>query len=327
MTDTTMRAITISDDGTLRWAQTARPVPGPGEVLLKVHATAVNRADLMQRRGLYPPPPGASEILGLEAAGEVVAAHDEDDARAWVGRRAATLLTGGGYAEYVRAPASLLLAVPDAMHATVAAAIPEVYTTAYLNLFIEGGLRRGQSALIHAGASGVGTAALQLCARFGVEAFATASGSKLDLLRSLGAVAIDRREEDFLEVVRARTGGAGVDVILDPVGGDYLTRNIEALAPRGALVLIGLMGGARGELPLGRLLVKRLRVIGSVLRSRSVEEKAAIMDAVRREVWPALCAGELEPIIDQVMPITQAHEAHELVGSDTTQGKVVLTVG
>lgn len=323
----TMHAITILDkDHSLSWQLNPRPEPGRGEVLVQVHATALNRADLMQRKGLYPPPLGASEILGLECAGVVTALGEGADER-WLGQRVCALLSGGGYAQYVAVPQALLLPIPASMSYEQATALPEVLITAFVNLFMETPTKPGQWVMLHAGASGVGTAAIQLCKARGVKVIAVASGSKLDRLKELGAdVVVDRHTEDFVEIARGATQGQGVDVILDPVGGDYLTRNIEALAPRGAIVLIGLMGGREGTLNLGRVLVKRLRVLGSVLRSRSLEEKTEILNRFENEVWPLVAAGQINPIIDRVMSIEQAHEAHEQLAQDDTVGKIVLTV-
>lgn len=326
----TMHAIEVLDDDrrSLDWGQAPRPEPGPGEVVLRVEATAVNRADLVQRRGHYPPPPGASPILGLEVAGEV-AELGEGVEDVEVGQAACALLTGGGYAEYAVAPAELLMPIPKGMEVIQAAALPEVFFTAWVNLFMEADLQPGEWALIHAGASGVGTAAIQLCGAFGARPIATASAPKLDFLRELGAeAAIDRRDEDFVEVCTDLVGDhGGVDVILDPVGGDYLERDVGALAHRGRLVIIGLLGGANGTLPIGRLLVKRLRVIGSVLRSRGVEEKAQIARQLRERVWPRFDDGQLRPIIHEIIPIEQADQAHELIASNQTIGKVILEVG
>lgn len=323
----TMFAITISeDDRSLSWQPAPKPAPGQAEVLVEVHATALNRADLMQRKGLYPPPAGASEILGLECAGVVTALGPGADER-WLGQRVCALLSGGGYAEYVAVPQSLLLPIPASMSFEQAAALPEVLITAFVNLFMETPTKPGQWVMLHAGASGVGTAAIQLCKARGVKVIAVASGSKLERLTQLGAqVVVDRHTQDFVKVALEATQGRGVDVILDPVGGDYIARDLEALAPRGAIVLIGLMGGRQGSLDLGRVLVKRLRILGSVLRSRSLEEKTEIMSRFASEVWPLVASGQITPIIDEVMSIEQAHQAHELLSSDGTVGKIVLTV-
>lgn len=327
MTDT-MHAIEVRDDDdrTMEWSTVPRPTPGPGQVRLRVRATAVNRADLLQRRGRYPVPLGASPIMGLEAAGHVEALGD--GVEGWsAGDAACVLLEGGGYAEFVVVDASMLLPVPDGLTLTDAAAIPEVFATAWLNIWMEAGLQPGESVLVHAAASGVGTAAVQLCRAFGHPCYGTASGPKLPLVADLGAdVTIDRTHSDFVDAVKKRSEGRGVDVILDPVGGAYLDRNVRALAHRGRLVIIGLLGGATGELPIARLLMKRQRVIGSVLRSRSRAEKVEIMRELRERVWPRFEDGSLSPVVHDVMPITEVTAAHGLLERNETVGKVVLEV-
>ena len=323
----TMRAIHVEPDDarSLTWRELPCPSPGPGEVLVEVLATAVNRADLLQRQGLYPPPPGASTILGLECAGVVLECGPGADT-SWRGRCVCALLAGGGYATHVVVPQEHLLALPEGLSAEEAAALPEVLITAFVNLFMEAQLEAGQWAIIHAAASGVGTAALQLCHARGVQTLATASAQKRSALVALGAtVVVDRHAQDFEQVARQHMP-QGAHAILCPIGAQYLERNLRALAPQGSLVLIGLMGGARAELDLGRLLVKRQRVIGSVLRSRSRQEKAQIVERVRREVWPLVEQRAIVPIIHATMPITQAQQAHALLASDTTIGKIVLTV-
>lgn len=317
---------TVVRNGEMFWDDVPTPSPGPGEVRIKVAATACNRADLLQRRGLYPPPEGATEILGLDASGVIDAIGENVDQ--WdVGDPVCALLAGGGYAEYVVTPASVVLPVPDRVRLIDAAAIPEVFFTAYVNLFVEGELKTSESALIHAAASGVGTAAVQLCKARGITVYGTASGQKLDFLERLGIdAAIDRNEEDFSARVADLTEHQGVDLILDPVGGDYLSRNLHLLADQGRLVIIGLLGGAEGELPLGRLLRKRLKIIGSVLRSRSLEEKARLTAAVRKDLWPLFADGSVQPIIDQRLPIQEANHAHELLRKNQTIGKVLLVV-
>ncbi|MFB6264094.1 MAG: NAD(P)H-quinone oxidoreductase [Bradymonadaceae bacterium] len=319
-----MHAIRVQEDGSLDWSPVRAPSPGPDEVVVDVAATAVNRADLLQRRGLYPPPDGASEILGLEAAGTIHRTGDAVD-RWSEGDRVAALLAGGGYAERVAVPADLLLAVPDDLPLAEAAALPEVFYTAHLNLRLEANLSEGESVLVHAGASGVGTAAIQICALFDAPVHATASAPKLDFLREMGVrTAIDRHDEDFAE--RLNASNTEVDVVLDPVGGDYLERNIDVLADCGRLVVIGLLGGAEGQLPLADLLQRRLRVIGSVLRTRSHDEKVEITESFRREVWPHVGTGELEPIVYETVPIAEAERAHRLLEENRTVGKVVLVV-
>jgi len=313
-----MYAVHIADDEdrSFIWEPCERPSPGPGEVLVQTKATALNRADLLQRRGLYPPPPGASEILGLEAAGEIVARGD--GVTQWaVGDQVCALLEGGGYAEYFVRDARMLLPKPAGMSWDDAAALPEVFYTAYLNLKVEGGLQPGERVLIHAGASGVGTAAIQLCHAWGHPTLATASGQKLKALYELGAqMCFDRHEDDMFEHIASYTWSMprqegdeemGVDVILDPVGASYLTQNLELLRLRGRLVVIGLLGGTKAELSLGRLLRRRLRVI-------------------RADVWPLFETGALKPIVHQTLSIHDVAAAHALMASNQTVGKIVLTL-
>jgi putative PIG3 family NAD(P)H quinone oxidoreductase len=323
-----MKAISVNEDEfhTMVWSETPTPSPGPGEVLLRVRATACNRADLLQRRGRYPPPPGASLILGLEAAGEV--AEVGADVVGWKpGDRACCLLTGGGYAQFVVVPAAMLLPIPAGLDFGQAAAIPEVFYTAYLNIFIEAQQKPGETVLIHAAASGVGTAAIQLCKAFASPVFATASQGKIAYLESLGVdQAIDREQDDFAAIIAQVTDRRGVDIILDPVGASYLNQNVNSLATGGRLVLIGLLGGTQADLALGRVLMKRLRIIGSVLRSRSLEEKVHITDVIRERVWPLFEAGTLRPVIDCTFPIEEVNDAHDLLQSNATIGKVVLEV-
>lgn len=323
-----MHAITIDSDDrrTLRWAETEDPTIAPDQVLVRAHATALNRADLLQRRGRYPVPPGASQILGLEVAGVIESVGESVEG--WkVGDRVCALLEGGGYAERVAVDASMLLPIPENLSFTDAAALPEVFYTAYLNVFLEPQIAGGETVLIHAAGSGVGTAALQLCRLFGHRTFASASASKLQVASELGAsVVIDRNTQSFRQVVMDETEGRGVDVILDPVGGSYLIENIKTLAKRGRLVNIGLLGGAKAELPLGLLLTRRLRIVGSVLRSRSRAEKIVITESLRARVWPHFATGGLHPVVHSVVPIQEANEAHDLLASNVTTGKVVLSI-
>ena len=300
--------------------------PGPNEVRIDIRATAVNRADLSQRAGGYPPPPGASPILGLECAG-IVEACGSNVSLFEIGDHVCALLAGGGYAERVIVPAGQVLPIPEGMGFAEAAAIPEVYATAYLNIWIEAAAQVGEKVLIHAGASGVGTAAVQMCKSFGNPCWITASGSeKIDFVKDLGAEGgTDRRTGDFVSDVRAWTNNRGVDVILDPVGGSYLSRNLQALSIDGRLVVIGLMGGASTELALGPMMVKRQRVIGSTLRARSVEAKTILMGELKDRVWPLFEAG-LRPVIHKTMSIVDTNKAHELIASDQTIGKVVLEI-
>ena len=322
-----MKAIRIDNDR-LVWADAPVPVIGPGLVRIRVAATAVNRADLVQRAGRYPPPPGASDILGLECAGEVTEVG-EGVSRVAPGDAVCALLAGGGYAEQVVVPAGQVLKVPRGFDAIRAAAIPEVFATAYLNLYLEAALAKGERVLLHAGASGVGTAAIQLCRALHNPCLVTAgSQDKIERCVALGADGgANRHAGGFEDTVRAWTDGAGVDVILDPVGGAYLAENLQCLNTGGRLVLIGLMGGTRAELNLGLMLMKRLRIVGSTLRSRPVSEKAAVMDALQARVWPLFESGAIEPVIEVVIPIEEAERAHELIESNETVGKVVIGVG
>lgn len=323
-----MLAVQVADDKarSLSWSPLPRPTPAAGEVLLQVAATAVNRADLLQRIGRYPVPPGITDVMGLEAAGRIVELGPEVEG--WtVGQEVGCLLAGGGYAQYAVCPAGQLLPRPSRLSLVELAALPEALFTAYLNLYLLGGLTAGEHALVHAAASGVGSIALQLCRALGNPVHGTASGGKLHRLGELGALtAIDREQDDFVARVREVTEGRGVDVILDPVGGAYLGRNIDALANGGRLVVIGLLGGASAELPLGKLLTRRLQVLGSVLRARPVAEKTRIRDGLMAAAWPAVERGEILPVIEEVRPITEVAEAHALLRDNRTVGKVILTV-
>ena len=321
-----MRVISVSETGDLLWTEAADLVPSPAEILIDVKATAINRADLMQRKGLYPPPPGAPETMGLECAG-IVMAVGRDVTHHQVGDRVCALLAGGGYAEQAVVDQGSALKIPDNLDFEQAAAIPEVFATAWLNLFIEAALQPGERVVLHAGASGVGTAAIQLCHAFGSESFVTAgSASKIEACLKLGAKGgHNRRGGGFIDALRA-LWPQGADVILDPVGASYLAENLEALTLNGRLVLIGLMGGSRSEIDLAKLMMKRLRVVGSTLRARPLEEKASIMAELSQYVWPKISQGDIVPIIQQVFPIQSASAAHELMASDVTIGKVVLKV-
>ncbi len=320
-----MKAIQI-EDGALKWADAEAPALGVGEVRIRVAATAINRADLVQRTGGYPPPPGASPILGLECAGEVIEIG-EGVTRVAAGDAVCALLAGGGYAEEVVVPAGQVLPIPDGLDAVQAAALPEVFATAYLNLFMEAKASLGESVLLHAGASGVGTAAIQLCRQRGNPCFVTAgNASKIERCVALGAEGgWNRHDGGFVEPVKAWAPD-GVNVILDPVGAGYLTDNLSVLGLDGRLVIIGLMGGAEANVNLGLMMVKRQRIIGSTLRARSVAAKAAVMDALAAEVWPHIASGEIKPIVEEVIPIEEAERAHALVAADQTFGKVVLTI-
>jgi NADPH2:quinone reductase len=308
-------------------AERRQPAAGPGEVLIKVAAAGVNRPDIMQRKGAYPPPPGASDIPGLEVAGTVASVGA--DVHIWrAGDRVCALVAGGGYAEYCVAPAPQCLPVPDRMDLTHAAAIPETFFTVWTNVFERGHLQAGESALIHGGSSGIGTTAIQLARAFGARVFATAgSAGKCAACERLGAErAINYREEDFVAAIRGLTGGRGVDLILDMVGGEYLPRNLEALAVDGRLVQIALIGGAKAQINMATVLQRRLTVTGSTLRPRSVAEKGAIADALRRRVWPLLESGAVAPVIFQTFPLCDAAAAHRVMESSAHIGKLVLTV-
>lgn len=321
-----MKAILVRDDE-LVWDDAPEPGLGVGEVRIDNRATAVNRADLAQRAGGYPPPPGASPILGLECAG-VVTDVGEGVTRVRPGDEVCALLAGGGHAEVVVAPAGQVLPKPDALSFAEAAALPEVFATAWINLFQEAAAARGDRVLLHAGASGVGTAAIQMCREFGNPCFVTAgSASKIDRCRELGADGgFNRHDGSFVDAVRDWAGRPGVDVILDPVGAGYLADNLKCLAVDGRLVIIGLLGGAAAEVPLGAMMVKRQRIIGSTLRARSIAAKAAVMDALLERVWPLVESGAIVPVIETVMPVQEAGAAHDLIAGNDTFGKVVLSL-
>ena len=319
-----MKAILI-EDGKLVWDEAPEPEVGPGTVKIAVRASAVNRADLMQAMGRYPPPPGVSDVPGLECSGEVVEVG-EGVRRVAPGDAVCALLAGGGYAQTVVAPAGQVLPVPRSLGLLEAAALPEVFATAYLNLYDEAGLATGERVLVHAGASGVGTAAIQLCAQSHNPCFVTVGGqAKLDRCLALGAAGgANRHDGSFAQKVAEWTGGEGFDVILDPVGAGYLGDNLASLRLDGRLISIGLMGGMEAELNMAMLLMKRLRIIGSTLRTRSVAAKSAVMDGLQRDVWPNIESGAIQPIIETVIPMAEAQRAHELVAGNTTVGKVLL---
>ncbi len=324
-----MHAIHILDDdnNTLQWAPCERVSISDDQLLVRVVATAVNRADLLQRIGRYPVPAGASPILGLEASG--IVEQVGKNVRGWKpGDQVCALLEGGGYAEYIALDASMALPIPKGISVLHAAAIPEVFYTAWLNLFVEGALQQGETAFIHAAASGVGTAGLQLCRAFDIPVFASASSGKLDACRQYGATwTIDRKNDPFKEVVQRERGRKGVDVILDMVGGGVLDDNLSILNTDGRLVVIGLLGGIKDTLNLGKVLMKRIRIIGSTLRSRSREDKIILTEQLRNNVWPHFKSGALEPVIDRILPIQKAEEAHQALQNNETIGKVLLQIG
>lgn len=324
-----MNAIEIAGFGApdvLRICRIAVPTPTAGEVLIKVAAAGVNRPDLMQRKGLYPPPPGASEIPGLEIAGEVVAVVD-GVAEPKVGDRVCALVSGGGYAQYCLASASLCLPIPRGFDFVQAAAVPETFFTVWSNVFERGHLQPGERFLVHGGTSGIGTTAIQLAREYGAMVIATAgSEEKCRVCEGLGAVAINYRLQDFVESVQLLTEGRGVDLVLDIMGKDYLERNLSCLAVDGRLVVIALQSGVRSTINLLPILLKRLTITGSTLRPRSVAEKAAIAEALKMKVWPLLESGRVKPILHRVFALEDACSAHRLMESGEHIGKIVLAV-
>lgn len=324
-----MKAVVVGKPGgpeVLEVREVDAPVPGKGEVLIDVVAAGINRADVQQRRGFYPPPAGASEILGLEISGRIAGFGADVTKPFSKGDPVVALLAGGGYAQQVAVPAEQVLRVPKSLDLVSAAALPEVAATVYSNLFMTAQLQPGETVLIHGGAGGIGTMAIQLAKAFGATVITTVgSAEKFGTTSFLGAdVSINYKEEDFVEVVRKHTDGRGADVILDVVGAKYLEKNLDALAPYGRLVIIGLQGGAKAELDLGKLMAKRAAIIGTTLRARPVEEKGAIMAAVREHVWPLIEAGSVHPQVNKTFPLTQVAKAHEYFDSGEHVGKILL---
>jgi putative PIG3 family NAD(P)H quinone oxidoreductase len=323
-----MHAITIPEPGgpeALTWAEVPDPEPGEGEVLVEVTASAVNRADILQRQGFYAPPPGASPYPGLECSGRIAALGS--GVGGWsVGDEVCALLSGGGYAEKVVVPAGQLLPVPKGLTVTQAAALPEVTCTVWSNVFMIAHLRPGEMLLVHGGSSGIGTMAIQLAKAVGAKVAVTAgTRDKLDRCAELGAdILINYREQDFVAEIKEATGGAGADVILDNMGAKYLDRNVKALAVNGRLAIIGMQGGVKGELNIGALLAKRAAITATSLRARPLAEKAAIVAAVREHVWPLLDAGHVRPVVDREVPLREAATAHRLVEESGHIGKVLL---
>jgi putative PIG3 family NAD(P)H quinone oxidoreductase len=325
-----MHAIVAESADELVWQEVPDAVPDRGEVLVKVSAAGVNRADLLQAAGLYPPPPGASKLLGMEVSG--VVAEVGSDVSAWSpGQEVCALLAGGGYAEYVAVPAGQLLPHPVGLDLQDSAGVPEVACTVWSNLVMTAHLSQGQLLLMHGGASGVGSHAIQVARALGARVAVTAgSAAKLESCRELGAeILINYRDEDFVARVQEATDGAGADVIFDIMGASYLDRNIDALAPDGQLIIIGMQGGIKGELNIGKLLSKRAHVIGTTLRGRPTtgpNSKSEIVEAVTKSVWPMIADGRVRPVIGAHIPIQQAAEAHRLLSSGQVTGKIVLTV-
>ncbi|TDY43029.1 putative PIG3 family NAD(P)H quinone oxidoreductase [Alicyclobacillus sacchari] len=324
-------AVTMSSFGepeVLHIAEVETPQPGPGEVLVRVRATALNRADLLQRRGLYPPPPGASDILGLEMAGEV-AELGKGVTSVNVGDRVCALLPGGGYAQYACVPAGMLMRLPNTLTFAQGAAIPETFLTAYLNLFVLGRLAPGETVLVHAGASGVGTSAIQLVRLAGAESIVTAgTEAKIQRCLSLGAKAgWNYHEGSFVDFVQQHTDGRGADIIFDFIGAPYFADNIASLATDGRLIVIGTMGGSKVDaLDLGQLLGRRLQVIGTALRSRSLADKIALTSAFQAFAGDALARGDIVPVVDSVFDWRDVQEAHKYMESNRNTGKIVLNV-
>jgi putative PIG3 family NAD(P)H quinone oxidoreductase len=326
-----MRAVVITEHGdpdVLAVHDIPEPVPGPEEVLVAVRATALNRADLLQRRGFYPQPgpPPAHEVPGMELAGTVVALGER--VTAWeVGAEVMGIVSGGAYAERIAVHERQLMAVPPALGLADAAAVPEVAITAWDALVVRGGLTSGRTALVHAGASGVGTAAIPIAKQMGATVVTTTSAGKVQACRDLGAdVVVDYGAEDFVAAAVAATGGRGVDVVLDVIGGDYLNRNIRALAQQGTIVQVGVMGGGRTDIDLGSLLPKRARLVGTVLRSRPIEEKVAVTQRFAREVLPWYADGRIRPVIDRRFPLAAIADAHRHMEANANVGKILVDV-
>jgi len=310
----------------LEWQEVPDPVAGPGEVLVDVAASAVNRADLLQRQGRYDPPPGTSSYLGLECSGRIAAVGEGVEGWA-VGDEVCALLTGGGYAQQVAVAAGQVLPLPTGVSLVDAAGLPEVVCTVWSNVFMLAGLRPGETLLVHGGASGIGTMAIQLGREMQARVAVTAgSAEKLARCRELGAdVLVNYRDEDFVEVVRKATDGRGADVVLDLIGAKYLGRNLEVLATSGRLVVIGMQGGTTAELDLGLLMRKRGAVLATALRARPPEEKAAVIASVREHVWPLVGSGAVRPVVDRQLPMAEAGEAHRVLEAGEAVGKVLLT--
>ncbi|HWD28096.1 MAG TPA: NAD(P)H-quinone oxidoreductase [Rhizomicrobium sp.] len=323
-----MKAIAVTNPGkdyTLEIADIAKPAPGAGEVLIKVAAAGLNRADLSQAMGGYPPPPGAPQTLGMEVSGTIEAVGD--GVAAWKsGQAVCALIPGGGYAQYALASEKCLLPIPKGVSLVDAAALPEVHFTVWTNLMDTARLKSGESVLIHGGTSGIGTAAIQLCVARGHKVFSTAaSAEKCAAITALGGHAINYKDQDFVEIVKGETGGRGVDVILDMVGGDYIQRNMSAAAVWGRIVNISYQSGMQATVNFGPMLMKRLSLLATTLRGRTNDEKGAIRDALGREVWPLIEAGKIKPVVDGIHPLAEAQAAHRRMAGSGHIGKILLT--
>lgn len=325
-----MKAIEIQQAGgpeVLVPCERPMPEPAAGEVLIKVAAAGVNRPDVLQRMGAYPPPPGASDLPGLEVAGEIVGGDAE--AHGWkIGDQVCALITGGGYAEYCVAPAQQCLPIPKGLSLAEAAGLPETYFTVWSNVFERARLQPGESLLVHGGASGIGTTAIQLATALGSTVYATAgTDERARAVESLGAArGINYRDEDFVEVIKQATEGRGVDVILDMIAGDYIARDLKCLADDGRLVIIAVLGGVKAQIDCGQVLRRRLTITGSTLRPRPVSFKAAIAQALLKHVWPLLEQGRIKPIVHATLPLEQAAQAHAMMEASQHTGKIILTV-
>ena len=318
-----MKAIIVSENKDLLWSEAKKPKILDDEVLIKIKATAVNRADVVQKNGFYPPPPGASEILGLECSG-VIEAIGKNVKKRKVGEKVCALLAGGGYAQYASCPEQQAVPAPEGISLTEAASLPEVYATCWLNLFHEANMKEGDSVLIHAGASGIGTAAIQLCNIFNCKSFVTAGSSqKINYCINLGANNGSLRHEKPFEDIK-KWEPDGIDIILDPVGGKYFEDNLSVLSMEGRLLLIGLMGGTKSQIDLGPILMKRQKIIGSTIRARSSFIKGKVMNDLHQKVWPYFKSKKLNPIIHKTMNIKEANKAHEVMEKNENIGKIVL---
>lgn len=324
-----MKAVEITQPGgpeVLVASEQPMPVPAAGEVLIKVSAAGINRPDVFQRKGNYAPPPGASELPGLEVAGEIVGG-DAAVAGFKVGDKVCALVAGGGYAEYCVAPALQCLPIPDGLSDIEAAGLPETYFTVWSNVFDRGGLAEGEALLVHGGASGIGTTAIQIARAMGHTVYATVgSDERVAAVEKLGAIGINYKTQDYVEEIKRHTGGKGVNVILDMVAGDYINRDLKCLADDGRIVIIALLGGAKATIDCNELMRRRLTVTGSTLRPRSVEFKGEIARALRERVWPLLEAGKIKPIIHATLPLDQAAAGHAMMEAGEQVGKIILTV-